>query len=246
MELKRFEKSFSKLTNLFRTKGFYKNPNRFEIDVFGKIADYQLQVLIITGRLEEDISFDRANTKYVFDCLRDGKDINDEEMKKGILNHVKLNLDLFDFFIYTRLFLDALTIGIKLSFITAGNKNACIMEHTMSCLLNNNKLQTYKNKIDLHFFSGLEKHLSWIATLKDSRDGLLHQQNYFVYTNTRQGELGYGIMDREKVEWGTDTVKPILAEVQTVINEVTDLIKYLNNNLPRKEIAKTKSILKQY
>ena len=238
MELERFETAFSKLTDMFSTEGFYKNPNRFEIDVFGKIAHYQLQALIITGRLEEDIALSKANTQYIFDCVKEGKEINDDEMKKGILNHVKLDLDLFDFYIYTRQFLDAITIGIKLSFISAGNKNAGIMKHTASCLLNKNKFQMYKSNIDSQFFTGLEKHLKWIVKLKDSRDDLIHQQNYFVYTNTRQGESGYDIMDREKKEWGTDTVKPILAEVQTVINNLTELIEYLHDNLPRKEVAK--------
>ena len=101
------------------------------------------------------------------------------------------------------------------------------MEHSLSCLLNKNKLKNYKDKIDLQFFTGLEKQLNRIETLRDSRDGLIHFQHYFVFTTTKQGELGYDIMNREKVEWGTETVKSVYVEVQTVINNLSELMQYL-------------------
>jgi hypothetical protein len=85
LEYERFEKAFSKLTDMFGEQGFYKNPNRFGIDVYGRISDYWLQALIITGRIEEDISNNKSHTKYVFDSLEEGKDTSDDEMKKGFL-----------------------------------------------------------------------------------------------------------------------------------------------------------------
>ena len=239
MELERFEKAFSKLTDLFSEQGFYNNPNRFEIDVYGKIIDYELQALIITERLEEDISNDKSHTKYVFGSLEEGKDINDDEMKKDILNHVKLNLDLSDFYIYTRLFLDALTVGIKRSFLYTGNKYKCMIGDSVSCLLNSN-MQTYKEQIDPVFFGNLEKKLAWIKDFREARIGLVHKYHHFVFTTTRQGELGYDIMDREKVEWGTDTVKSISAEVQTVINNLCELLEYLYDCLPGKDTKNIK------
>ena len=235
MELERFEKAFSELTDFLEEKGFYREPNRFELDVYGKITDYWLEAIIITERLEEDIANSKSYTKYVFNSLRDGKDIDNEESQKSILNHMKLRVDLTDFFIHTRLFLDALTVGVKLSFLKAGNKNANNMEHSLSCLLNS-KLLTYKSKIDMQFFTGLERHLNWISTLRDSRDGLVHFYHYLVFTDTKQGELGFDIMDRNKIEWGTNTVKSIIGEVQTVINNISELMEYLSNNLPQEKL----------
>ena len=143
-------------------------------------------------------------------------------------------LDLSDFHIYTRIFLDTLTVCIKRSFKSAGNEKWDIMEHSINCLLNKDKLQKYKREIDLDFFKNLEKKLAWIDNFRNTRNGLLHKYHHFVFTSTRQGELGYDIADRIKTSWGTDTVKGILSEVQNVIDRLTDLIEYLLTNLPRR------------
>jgi hypothetical protein len=135
------------------------------------------------------------------------------------------------------MFLDALTVRIKLSFISAGNKDACNIEHSLKCLLNKDKMQNFKEKIDLQFFTGLEKHLGWIALLRDSRDGLVHSYHYLVFTNTKQGELGYDIMNKDKKQWGTETVRSIRVEIQTVINNISELMEFLYDNLPRKEVS---------
>lgn len=145
----------------------------------------------------------------------------------------KIMLDLSDFYVYTRIFLDTLTVCIKRSFKRAGNKNWNVMEHSINSLLNVNKMQTYTRKIDFHFFNGLEKKLFWIPDFKKFRDGLLHQYFHFVFTSTRKGDLGYDIMDRTKTSWGTDTVRSILTELQNTIAYVTDLVEYLSKNLPR-------------
>lgn len=232
MELKRFDKSFSNLTKVFK-KGFYKKPDKFEIDVFCKIIDFQLQVLIITSRLEEDIAKDTIYTKHIVDSLKVNKRISHSESENFGINLSKLRLDLSDFYFYTRMFLDALTVGIKSSLINAGNKNAEIMKDSVRYLLNEKNMKTYKEKIDPIFFNNLEKHLNWIRTLRDSRDGLVHYYYHIVSTTTKQGELGFEIMDRKKSSWGTDTVKGISVEIQTIINSITDLLDFLSTNLPR-------------
>ena len=244
MELKRFDASFSNLTKLFR-KGFYKKPNEFEINVFSKIADFQLQALIITSRLEEDIAEHMTHTKYIFDCVKESKKISHSESVKSIINFSKLLLDLSDFHIYTRMFLDALTVGIQRSLINAGKKE-CAIGDSLSCLLNENQMKVYKEKIDPIFFGNLEQHLTWVRDLRDSRDGLVHYYHYFVVTTTRKGELGYDEMDRKKVEWGTDTVKGISVEIQTIIDNITNLMEFLYANLPKKtERGKTERLKKR-
>lgn len=235
MNLARFEKSISSLRKLFKEEGFYKNPNKFEIDIFGKFIDYHSQALIITSRLEEDVAEHNSLKKYIIKCAMEKREISETEMEKYGLTLPKLMLDLSDFYIYTRIFLDALTVCIKRSFKSAGYKDWVVMEHSINSLLNENKMQTYKSKIDSRFFAGLEKELSWIPYFKNSRDGLVHKYHSFVFTSTRKGDLGYDIMDRIKTSWGTDTVKGILSELQNTIDNVTDLIEYLLRNLPRRK-----------
>lgn len=234
MNLERFEKAISSLRNLFKEEGFYKNPDKFEIDLFGKFIDYHSQVTIITSRLEEDIAENESLKKYIIKCAREKREISETEVEKYGLFLPKMMLDLSDFYVYTRIFLDTLTVCIKRSFKSAGCRNWGIIEHSINSLLNINKMQTYKRKIDFHFFSGLEEKLSWISDFRNSRDGLVHKYHHFVFTSTRKGDLGYDIMDRIKTSWGTDTVRGILSELQNTIDNVTDLMEYLLRNLPRR------------
>jgi len=234
MNLERFEKSVSSLENLLREEGFYKNPTQFEIDVFVRLMDFQSQVVIITARLEEDIVENESFTKYIFERIRE---ISETEIEKYSLTLPKLMLDLSDFYIYTRVFLDTLAVCIRHSFKNAGNRNWKIIakkDKSINCFLNKNKMETYKKKVDFNFFEGLEKKLTWIGDFRKSRDGLLHEYFHFVFTTTRQGDLGFDIMDRRKTSWGTDTVKGILPELQNTIDNLTDLIAYLLANLPKR------------
>ena len=181
MDFVRFEREFSDLVELFKIQGFYKNANRFEADVFARFLDYHSEVSIITSRLEEEIAWYESFKKYVFTCVKEKREIRDSEMEKYMLCIPKLMLDLSDFYIYTRIFLDTLTVCIRLSFKNAGNKNWNIIERSVNCLLNENKMQTYKSKIDLGFFEGLEKKLAWISDFRKSRDGLLHKFHHLLW-----------------------------------------------------------------
>lgn len=232
MNLDRFEKLISDLGNLFREKGFYKDPNSYEIDLFVKFIDFHSQAVIITSRLEEDIAEFESFNKTILKNVKEKGEIPKTEIEKHSLALPKIMLDLSDFYIYTRIFLDTLTLCIKRSFKSAGNKNWNIMEHSITCLLNKDKLDVYKSKIDFEFFENLGKKLIWIGDFRKTRNGLLHHYYHFVFTTTRQGDLGYDISDRIKTAWGTDTVKGILSETQNIIDRLTDLIDYLLANIP--------------
>jgi hypothetical protein len=195
INFERFEKEFSKLESLFRNQGFYKNADKFEIDVFGRFIDYDSQVVIITSRLEDEIALHESFMKYILTRLKEERKIDDNELKEYGQYLPKLMLDLSDFYIYTRIFLDTLTVCIRLSFRNAGYQNWNIIERSINFLLNENKMQICKSKIDLQFFEGLEKKLAWISDFKESRDGLFHKFYHFVFTTTRRGDLGYDIMD---------------------------------------------------
>ena len=235
MNLKRFEEAISSLRNLFKEEGFYKDPNRFEIDMFCRFIDYHSQVIIITSRLEEDIAEHDSFVKFILKCVKENRKLSETELERYSLTLPRLMLDLSDFYVYTRIFLDTLTVCIKRSFESAGNKNWGIMEHSINCLLNEEKMQRYNDKIDSYFFKGLEKRLAWIPDFRNSRDGLVHNYHHFVFTSTRKCDLGYDIMDRIKTSWGTDTVKGILKELQSTLDSLTDLVDYLYDNLPRRK-----------
>jgi len=232
MNLTKFEAEFSNLRNLFSKKGFYKEPDKEEIDVFGKFLSYHSEVEIITSRLEKEIADFISHQKYFMECMKKGRKINRIKTEEFGMVFAKIILDLSDFYIYTRRFLDTLTVCIKLSFRSADNKKWNEMKNSVKHLYGK-KMETYKAEIDSHFFEGLEQKVSWIRDFKDSRDKLLHNFAHFVFTSTREGDLGYDIMDKTKESWGTDTVRGILVELQNIIDNLSDLMEYLSKNLPK-------------
>lgn len=62
----------------------------------------------------------------------------------------------------------------------------------------------------------------------------VHYFSDFVFTTTRDGELGYDITSHMREQlWGTDTVTGILTDLQNYISRITELLEYLEANLPR-------------
>ena len=236
MNLDRFEKLISNLGNLFKEKGFYKDPNSFEIDLFGSFLNFHSQALIITSRLEEDIDEFESFNKIILKHIQKKGEIPKTEIEKYSLALPKIMLDLSDFYIYTKIFLDTLPVCIKRSFKSAGNKNWHIInirkKTSINGLLNKDQMERYKSAIDFDFFENLGKKLIWIDDFRKTRNGLLHRFYHFVFTTTRQGDLGYDISDSIKTSLGTDTVKGILPDLQHIIDRLTDLIEYLLTNLP--------------
>lgn len=233
MNFERFEKHFSSLVNLFRSEGFYKEPSTFEVDLYGKFLDYNVWVKIIVSRLESEIKEFSSLNKSFLERFRKGREPSLALTEELITTLSKIQLDLSDFYIHTRIFLDTLNMCIKYSLKNAGNKKWNVMTNSIKGLLNERKIQTYKKEIDSRFFGGLENKVSWIRDLKDSRDKLLHQYHHFVLTDTRQGELGYDLIGKIGRIWGTETVKPVLKELQSFIDKMAELMGYLHKNLPR-------------
>jgi gas vesicle protein len=232
MNLNEFDKNLLRLTNRLCTS-FYKKPSKFQSSVYGKVVDYQMQIRIITERLEEELKSYKLQQNNIFSSFKENKKISDDELEKTIDNIEKLRLDLLDYYIYTRMFLDSLTVSIKLSFLYSGNKNAANMKNSIKCLLNKQLMESYKQKISPEFFSCLEEKIKWIPDFRNSRDGLVHKYHYFVMTENPQGQLGYEIIDEIKESWGSVTVKSISLEVQKTIDNLSELLRFLSENLPR-------------
>jgi len=235
MDLTRFERAYFDLTDLFTEEGFNRTPNEYEKDVFVKVVDYYFEVKIITSRLEQGIIEMDSATKSFFAHLKEKDKVNESQEEKLVMAIAKIRLDLLDFYIHTRIFLDTLTECTRLSFKRAGNRNWHLMSKSVRCLLNEDKLQNYGSDIDAKFFESLRGKISWIRSLKDYRDGLLHRFFHFVFTQTLEGDLGYDIMDGVKTSWGTETVKSILQYIQSIIDNLSDLLEYLSKNLPKNQ-----------
>lgn len=56
MNLERFDREFSVLLSLFKKEGFHKNSSKFERTLYAKLLSYNLEIRIVTSRLEEEIA----------------------------------------------------------------------------------------------------------------------------------------------------------------------------------------------
>lgn len=235
MNLERFNTEFSRLLDLLKKEGFPQKTVRKESYVYSRFVDFYSELHIIVERLEKEIyeydSFIGYFKDYAMRKRALGEQLDDERIKDYMENMERLMLDLSDFYIYSRRFLDTLTMAIKYHLVNIGRKIE--MTNSMSELLKKEKLKQYKKKIDYAFFDGLEKNISWVSNFKDYRDGLLHDCDHFVFTNTISGKLGYDIMNEAKTSWGTETVRDISGELQSTIDHLSDLLEYLSVNLPK-------------
>jgi hypothetical protein len=232
MNLERFESEFSKLFDLLKNEGFPNKDDRKEVALYGRFASFHSELLIINSRLSEEIEFYHSFNQYFRDYAMGKAKLYKSKLEKSAENLTKLMIDLSDFYLYTRRFLDTLTMVIKFHFKTIG-KTKYQMKDRIRDLLNKTKLEKYKQEIDYNFFNGLEKKIVWVKDFRDCRDGLMHHCHYFVFTTTRKGELGYDIINADKKSWGTDTVKDIAEELQNTINNLADLLEYISENLPQ-------------
>lgn len=171
--------------------------------------------------------------EHFFQSLKSNRKPNKDLSEKLVMVLATVMLDLSDFHIYTRMFLDVITICIKHSFRSAGNRNWQLMKNSVRCLLKHKQLQKYKTKIAFDFFDGLEEKVDWMHGFKESRDRLIHHKSHLGLSTTIDGKLGYDVVDVGDESWGRDTVIEIFKGIEDIIDNLSDLMEYLSENLPR-------------
>jgi len=249
MDHEQFEKQFSELASLLRTGVFCKirlggNLEQiqeqisdvdygFETDLYDRFLDYEFELKIITSRLESEIEEFIPIEKNFFQQIAIGNQPSVADGDVLIYTLAKISLDVSDFFVYTRVFLDTLYMCIRYSFKVSGNSKWKLMKNSAKELLNEEKMQVLKKEIDAGFFEGLEQRTSWIHSLRGTRNGLLHRLNHFTYMETIQAKHGYDLKGKIGGTWGIEKIRPILGQLQVYVDKLADMMEYLNKNLPR-------------
>jgi hypothetical protein len=131
------------------------------------------------------------------------------------------------------MFLDEIIISIKYCFKSAGYKNWQLLENSVKCLLNKNKIERYKKEIDYDFFEELKEKINWIYDFKKSRDTLIHHHSELLILTDKEGKLGFKVSKIKDQTWKRSSFNNIFRVLQTTINDLSDLITYLSKNLPR-------------
>lgn len=233
MDFEEFDREYSILLNFFNKQGFHRNPDVQERGIYSRLLGYRLDVGIITSRLEKEISDFDVLKRNIFQILQNKEKLHEKSTEEFVWTMHRILLDVSDFYIYTRIFLDAIASSIRQSFKSAGNENWKIMENSITMLTNKKKLQTCKEGISSDFFEGLEKKVHWIHDFKKTRNFLIHEYSLPKIATTKNGKLGYAIDVAKEIDWDTYTYTPIFKDLQKVINNLSDLMKYLSTNLPR-------------
>lgn len=233
MDFKEFDEEYSILLNFFRKEGFHKNPDVQEKKIYARLLGYRLDVEIITSRLEKEITDFEVVKSNVFHRLKSKRKIPEELAKELIWTMHMILLDISDFHIYTRIFLDTIAGSIRHSFRSAGNENWKTLESNIRVLTNEKKLEACKKRISSDFFEGVKEKVRWISGFTKSRNLLMHEHSLPRISTTRNGKLGYNIDSAKGIDWDRYSFTPILEEIQRVIANLSDLMKYLSANLPK-------------
>jgi len=233
VNLEGFNREFNNLAIFFRYKGFYKHPNPKEIDLFSRFVDFQVFLRIISERLCDEIHELNQLDKQIINKMMKEEEINDKILQNYLINFGKIQLDLSDFFIYTRIFLDTLTKCIKTSFLKTGYKKYAQFPESSTDLLRD--IEKYKFQIDRTFLENLGLKMTWVLRFTEHRNGLVHKLYHFVFTNTRNGKFGFDVINEIRRTWGTNTVKSIINEIQDTVNQIEELLRFLSGNLSEKK-----------
>lgn len=232
MDFKEFDREYSILLNFFNKEGVHKNPDMHEKRIYSRLLGYRLDLGIITSRIEKEIADFEVLQRTVFHELQNRKKLHEELTKEFVWTMHMILLDISDFYIYTRVFLDTIAGSIRHSFKSAGNENWKNMESNITMLTNREKLEACKEKIASDFFEGIEKKVRWIPDFVRSRNLLMHKYTLPKIATTKNGKIGYNIDFIHGIDWNRYTFAPIIEELQKVINNLSDLMKHLSTNLP--------------
>ncbi len=227
ISLTNFDKNFKKLIP--------KENHELYISFF-EASDFYHEIKVVVKRIKTELTEFIKAEKIIFDIVKENE--HDERIRKfalkAVKSFVKLRLDIKDFFIHTRIFLDILSRIIKLAFGTRGEQ----LPKSMSRLLN----EKYKRalEIDKIFFEKFKMKMIWYNDFVDNgRDRIVHELGQLVFTNTREGKLGFDILKSFNSSWGTDTVNDVEDFIETTFKNLSEITNYLTDNL-KFDIQQTK------
>ena len=61
---------------------------------------------------------------------------------------------------------------------------------------------------------------------------MVHKYYHTVFTSTRNRKYGFDVLENAARTWGTDTVRPLIDYMQRIIDQISDVLKFLCENLP--------------
>jgi|SRR3972149_3034541 len=223
MTLNKFYSSLQKFSTLKKAPLRENHELRY---CYINASDFGSEIKVIIGRINKELKKLGKIEKITFSLLKENKE--DKSAIKLAIKIIKLivelRLDIKDFFIHTRIFLDILCRIIKIQYGKKGEQ----LPQSMTALLKSKEVL----KIDEKFFKELRNKMIWYNDfVEKGRDRIVHKLGNLVFTNTKEGKLGFDIPNHFTLSWGTQTVKPIEDYIENTIKNLSEMVDYLIANL---------------
>jgi len=221
---KKIKDSIKKFTHILKGAKSKENPELFRC--YMEISDFSDELDVIIKRIETELTSFTKNKEKVLNLWK--KDKNDKSINRILLktlnSFIKIRLDIKDFFIHTRMFLDVVSRIIMISY----GKRGMQLPDSMSKLLKNEK----SLEINKSFFKELRGKMNWYNDFVDEgRDLIVHKRGHLVFTNTKDGKFGFDILKHFDSKWGTETVNSIEDFIDKTLENLSEVLDYLTENL---------------
>jgi len=222
MGIKDFSNLLHKFSDILKQSPLMDNPKFNACHM--NASDFNYEIEIIIDRVKNDLNeFDKTCKKMLL-LVKKEKKVTKRLGMNAIMLLFKSRLDIKDFYMHTRIFLDVLCKIIKIFYGKRGKQ----LPESMSKLLKNKKSLDVDNK----FFTGLRKEMTWYDDfVEEGRDRIVHKLAQFRFANTKEGKSGFQILKSFNETWGTKTVKSIENFIDNTLSDLTKLIDYLIRNL---------------
>lgn len=197
-----------------RERLLHGNNNK-DIALFSKWNDHYDDVILISERIKNDVKKIEDNTKEGLKLLKKNKKAAGKLLKETLDYIGKLRLDLESFFLFVRALMDDICKIIKRLAGNAGNQ----LPPSLAKLLKGHL--KYKG-INVKFFNGLNKELSWFMRFKDKRDNLLHQLHDIFLIDDSRG-LSFDVGEEGNVRGAKETTENIIKYVDDILKKINHL-----------------------
>lgn len=216
MDLSNFQKSGSQFLEKLKAVPAERYPSISNFE--SALRDYLGEIETITSRIEEELQKYDAASKRIMEIASKNPQLPEDLTLEFFRYWTAMRLDIKDFFIHTKIFLDAIAgLIVVLHF---GDKES--ERISMSSLLHANKKRYHGA-----FYSGLKKEMVWYSDFNENRNRVVHSRGRMVHTTTPDGKPGFEIIKEHHQVWGSQTMKDD-GVFKNTIDNLTKLLDYLN------------------
>ena len=199
MNLDVFFSEYQALANHLKESSFDKMSGR-ALACRISYLEFGDEIKIITDRIKNESEEFQNVTSLILEKIGENEKI-EKEAEKALDLFSKLKLDIKDFYLHTKIFIDTLYRIAKIIY----------------------------GKSDDRYYD-FKKKLKNFKDFREKRNKITHELAQLKFTTTKEGKFGFDIPHSFNASWGTNTVNSINDFVVTTLKNLSNIIKYLREN----------------